>query len=336
MLDSRGREVKDGSGIIPFHALRAQPVLPAILLPAGDKLAREVVALASDRWLRLSAAAGILLVVVTAGAVAGQLRARQETARLRQQLAALQGRPPGPTKPAVAGPMGPMSPVRLSRVRIVEPTPAPQRPERPEPPAEARPAAPDGATRLPAPSVPGPVGPDRVAGVDVDGEPVAGEFAVDVTVSNRSSRTLTQPVLALLVIADPETPERPVEIQQRQATIETLAPGDSSTVRLQGFEARDPRLIHEIVVSTPAIDPTRLTGTVVKLVPRVLQAAEPTARAPAAGPAERQAAPGPRPPAGPPQPGPAPTPPPARQPPPEAPEPPPEAPPEPTERTADN
>lgn len=291
-------------------------------MPVADTLPPEVVPLANDRWLRLAAAAGILLVVVAAGALAGQLRARQETARLQQQLAALERRPHGPTQPdPTGGMMSPMSPVRLSRVRIVEPSPEPPRSERPERLDPARPEAPDGPARLPGPTTPGPTAPPRVAGVDVEVEPVAGGFDVDVTVSNQGRRTLTQPILALLIITDPEKPGRPVEIQQRQATIETLAPGDSSTVRLKGFEARDPRLLHEVVVSTPAVDPARPAGTVAKLVAHVLQAAEPAPKPPPSAPQPPQPAPPPSepapsvPPQGPPPAPPAPAPPTPGQPP---------------------
>ncbi len=106
--------------------------------------------------------------------------------------------------------------------------------------------------------------------VRVEPERVSGSFSVQATVTNRLDRRLAQPVHALLIISDPDDPEAEPRVQRRQALIEALAPGDTTTVVLEGFEAGDPRLRHEVVVSTPAVDPEVTAGTIAKVVPEVV------------------------------------------------------------------
>ena len=112
--------------------------------------------------------------------------------------------------------------------------------------------------------------PVAVTRVRVVPDQVSGPFAVQVTVTNRSRRTLSQPVHALLIVSDPENPQKEAHIQRRQAIIESFSPGDTTTVVLKGFEPADPELRHEVVVSTPALDPDRTAATVMKVIPQVV------------------------------------------------------------------
>lgn len=194
----------------------------------------------NERTLRLAAAASVLLLVVAAGAVAGQLQSREEAARLQDQLERMQGKDEA-DRP---WPEGLPSPVFLTRVALVA--------ENGQTAREEGGQAGAGDARTPR---------------------VAGRFAVEATVANRTSRTLRQPVAAILVVSDPQEPARLPALQLHQAVVETLAPGDVTTVRMEGFEAQDPRLRHELIVTTPPVDPARIGGTVVKVAPTVLAAA---------------------------------------------------------------
>ncbi|WP_324669274.1 hypothetical protein [Geochorda subterranea] len=173
-----------------------------------------------ERWLRVGAAASVLLLLLAGGALAGQWRSSQEAARLRQQIAQLE-RARQQSEGERRTPAEKASPVALTRVRVV--------PER-----------------------------------------VSGSFSVQATVTNRLDRQLAQPVHALLIISDPEDPEAEPRVQRRQALIAALAPGDTTTVVLEGFESGDPRLRHEVLVSTPAVDPQRTAETVAKVIPEVV------------------------------------------------------------------
>ena len=224
--------------------------------------------MSQDRWLRLGSAAGVLLLLVAAGALAGQVRASQEARRLQDQLAALQrrARAASPREPAAQ-----LSPVRITRLELVDAAGQPATGER------------QGA---------------REQGASA---PVEGGFGVRVTVTHHGDRPRQQPVVGMLVVSDPRRPQQPAEVQRRQAVIETLMPGDTTTVVLESFEARDPGLHHEVVVTLPAPDPDRPEGTVAKVIPRVTRAAdEPQA------PPEQRARPEAAPPAAPTPPPPAP------------------------------
>ncbi|MEW6048405.1 MAG: hypothetical protein AB1609_18330 [Bacillota bacterium] len=255
--------------------------------------------MSAERWLRIAAAAALLLLVVAAGALAAQWRTSQEAARLRAQLTQMQ-RQPGAAEPdARPGPMEP-SPVALTRVRLV-PEEQPAAPQN----AGAGETTRAGQAAAATPQEPAPV--------------VTGPFSVQATVSNRSDRTVKQPVYAFLIISDPKNPGRAPELQRQEAVIESLAPGDTTTVVLKGFRAQDPGLRHEVVVTTPALDPARPGGTVAKIVPQVKAAARPAPQPPAARtppPAPQPAPPAVQPPATQPPAAQAPSPqPPAAQPP---------------------
>ncbi|HEY8486832.1 MAG TPA: hypothetical protein VIL11_05505 [Limnochordales bacterium] len=203
-----------------------------------------------ERWWRVAAAAGILVGVLGAGALASQMRTSRQAHQLRQQLASLQQQ----ARRGQAEEQALLSPVTLVRVEV-------------EDEVNGRQAA----GQQPA---------DRAADGGAAGQPtgqapprpvVQGEFAVRATVANRSDQTLRQPVVGMLVVTDPADPGREAQVQLQQVVIETLAPGDTTTVRLKGFRAGPPELRHELLVSTPPVDPARPGGTVVKLLPRVVR-----------------------------------------------------------------
>lgn len=109
---------------------------------------------------------------------------------------------------------------------------------RPEPPGDA-PGARGGAV--------------EVSGLEVVGEQrsdgaLHGSFAVEVTVTNSGAVAVRHPqVVAELVIASHGPKQAPPRVTRRVEHLDTLAPGATRTLRLQGFSVGHPEESHVLV-----------------------------------------------------------------------------------------